>query len=131
MSDQEDEDEGSSPEEITEAAESKSVDNKTLLKPIREPDLQNISRVAFTPAVTKEIISKHSGSILVKDEPIVALTTEYIQRGTEAFRQYSSQRQVNEEKNDTVEVNDNVADFVSSSNLGLSCNYFTTITRRM
>lgn len=126
MSDQEEDGDETSLREDTvdDINESKYTDdNKTMVKPKREPDLKNLARVSFTPAITKDIISKHSGSILVKEEPILELTTEYVQKGSEAFRQHSFQQQVNEEKMDN---GLDGIDIVSSSNLG-NLHYYSTV----
>lgn len=81
----------------TEENKDQSQDETPLHRAPRQPDPANLARVAFSPATVKDIISKHSGSILVKDEPRPPLSAEMRSKGLSAFAKLSVLNQVDEQ----------------------------------
>lgn len=61
-----------------------------------EEKKSNLDRVQFTPAVAKHIISKHSGSILVKEEPKVTLSGAVLENATRVFQEHIQKERANE-----------------------------------
>ena len=76
-------------------------EDEGIRKPVvfTEEELQaNLDRVQFTPAVPKDIISKHSGSILVQDEPHITLSGAMTENVTRIFEEHVESDEPDPEK---------------------------------